>query len=54
MQRVLLESTAPDTVGHWHDQQGRRNRSFEAVEVLAALDDFAARARRPRYGTHSG
>ena len=33
---------------------GRRNRSFEAVEVLAALDDFAARARRPRYGTHSG
>jgi hypothetical protein len=35
-------------------QAGRRNRSFEAVEVLAALDDFAARARRPRYGTHSG
>ncbi|TDX81726.1 Fic family protein [Rathayibacter sp. PhB151] len=33
---------------------GRRNRSFEAVEVLAALDDFAARARRPRHGTHSG
>ncbi|MDY0914673.1 Fic family protein [Rathayibacter festucae] len=32
---------------------GRRNRSFEAVEVLAALDDFAARARRPRHGTHS-
>ncbi|ROP49657.1 Fic family protein [Rathayibacter sp. PhB185] len=33
---------------------GRRNRSFEALEVLAALDDFAARARRPRHGTHSG
>ena len=33
---------------------GRRNRSFEAAEVLAALDDFAERARRPRFGTRSG
>src|SRR5690606_19623071 len=29
---------------------GRRNRHWQATEVLAALDDFGARARRQRPG----
>ncbi|EPR77503.1 hypothetical protein ADILRU_0202 [Leifsonia rubra CMS 76R] len=36
---ILLQSTA-----------GRRNRHWQATEVLSALDEFGARARRRRAG----